>query len=206
MIGYWIFYVRYNSYMYFKKLFEPKRREYMFFILGRYPENFRNGINAVIDGNSILRYSIGQTCVVVRFTSIKTADEIETLFNTIYSGYMDNYFLFEVVEGNYGRGINTAVYKHLYDPEYNKMTVAESLDKIEHFFIVINKMRAGVAQIMQDQRVEPNTAYNENNTNTENTIISMDDINPILDKIKAHGMESLTEQEKQTLKKYANND
>ena len=51
----------------------PKKREYVAFFMGKYPENFRHGFKAVLETDSLLRYSISQSTIVVRFTSTKNA-------------------------------------------------------------------------------------------------------------------------------------
>jgi hypothetical protein len=207
MIGYALFVLRYNIYTLLQKLIKPKRREYLMFILGNYPDNFKHGIKAVLDANSLLRYSIGNSCILVRFDSTKNIREIENTFNRIFSGYIDSYFLFENNLGTSARGLNQTMYKHLFDPEYNKMTVTESLDRIDHFISIINKMRSGMDMILRvEVDGEDDDLENYTTKNNSTDIISMEDINPILDKIKAHGIESLTELEKETLNKYANND
>ena len=51
--------------------------------MGKYPENFKHGFNAVLDADSILRYSISQSTIVVRFTSTKKIVEVQQIFNKV---------------------------------------------------------------------------------------------------------------------------
>ena len=124
--------------------------------------------------------------------------------NKIFSGHIECYFIFEPTVETSARGLNEVVLKHLYDPNFNKMTLIDSIERLNNFFIVINNMRRGMVNYIKEQVIEDDEAlYSPKKTDN---IISMDDINPILDKIKVQGMESLTEEEKQILKQYAKND
>jgi hypothetical protein len=203
MVGDLIFYIRYSIFVLIKKLFAPKRREYVAFFMGKYPENFRHGFKAVLDLDSMLRYSISQSTIVVRFTSTKKINEIQQVFNKVYAGYIDTYFLFEVSKTPYVNFLCQPHYKHLYDKSIKQKPIDESLDRIQHFIDVITKMKREFIEMfneLQNTMVEePKT---DNNNHEED--ITMEDIDPILEKIKEHGIDSLTEIEKITLKKYTN--
>lgn len=207
-INFFLFKIRYHLWESVMKLLKPSRREYILIFLGRYPENFRHGITAVLDTDSLLRVSIGQSVMVCRFTSYKKIHEIRTIFNRVYSGFADTYMLFNVNDDNFVRGMAQVHYDHLYNTEKYKFSNTETLDKVQEFITTItdarremlNYVNEQIQLIQEDEEGELNT---NNPISTDNFAITMDDINPILDKIKDSGMESLTEREKQILKKYA---
>jgi hypothetical protein len=178
--------------------------------MGKYPENFRHGITAIIDSDSLLRFSMGQSTIVVRFTSTRKITEIKNIFNRVYSGYIDSYMLFEVNDSNYAKGLCQTHYNHLYDLNYFKFTTNESLDKVQNFITSVNDMKSEMMEFVNQQialiQEEEGLLDNNNPNDIDEHVISMDDINPILDKINKHGISSLTEGEKQILKKYAKNE
>jgi hypothetical protein len=93
---------------------------------------------------------------------------------------------------------------------YFKFTTNETLEKVQNFIISVNNMKSEMLEFVNDQMVlikeKEGLLDNNNLIEIDEEIINMDDINPILDKIYNHGMNSLTEQEKQILNKYAKND
>lgn len=204
MVGDLIFYIRYSIYVILKKIFSPKKREYIVFFMGKYPENFRHGFKAVLDLDSMLRYSISQSTIVVRFTTTKKITEIQQTFNRVYSGYADTYFLFEVSKTLYVNFLCPQHYKHLYDASIQQKPLDESLNRVQHFIDVITKMKREFMNMFNEmqstmvEEIKTNDKYDEE--------ITMEDIDPILEKIKEEGIESLTEKEKIILKKYTKND
>lgn len=205
-----LFKLKYHIWENMMKLTKSRKREYMLFFLGGYPENFRHGVSAVIDSDSLVRFSIGQSVIIVRFTSTKKIKEIRDIFNRVYSGYVDSYMLFEVNDSNFAKGLSGTHYNHLYDLNYFKFTTNEALDKVQNFITSMNQMRSEMLEFVNQQMAliqeEEGLLDNNPTDQDEEYELSMDDINPILDKIKDHGMDSLTEREKQILKKYAKND
>ena len=204
MIGDLIFYIRYNVYLLLRKLFTPKKREYIAFFMGKYPENFRHGFKAVLELDSMLRYSISQSAIVVRFTTTKKIIEVQQTFNRVYSGYADTYFLFDVSKTPYVNFLCPPHYKHLYDSSVKQKPIDESLDRVQHFIDVITKMKREFLEMFNELQ-----STMETESKTSDVIddeVTMEDIDPILEKIKEHGMDSLTEKEKITLKKYTKND
>ncbi len=205
-----LFKLKYHIWENMMKLTKTRKREYMLFFLGKYPENFKHGITAVINTDSLVRFSIGQSVIIVRFTSTKKIKEIRDIFNRVYSGYVDSYMLFEVNDSNYAKGLGENHYSHLYDLNYFKYTTNESLDKVQNFIISANQVKADMLEFVNEQialiREDKGLLNNNPTDQDEEEKISMDDINPILDKIYSHGINSLTEREKNILKKYTKND
>jgi hypothetical protein len=204
------FKLKYHIWENMMKIVKPRKREYILFFMGKYPENFRHGITAIIDSDSLLRFSMGQSTIVVRFTSTRKITEIKNIFNRVYSGYIDSYMLFEVNDSNYAKGLCQTHYNHLYDLNYFKFTTNESLDKVQNFITSVNDMKSEMMEFVNQQialiQEEEGLLDNNNPNDIDEHVISMDDINPILDKINKHGISSLTEGEKQILKKYAKNE
>ena len=198
------FYIRYNIYVFLRYIVTPKKREYVAFFMGKYPENFRHGFKAVLEADSLLRYSISQSTIVVRFTSTKKITEIQQTFNRVYSGYIDSYFIFEVNKTGYVNLLCPPHYKHLYDSSIKQKPIDESLNRIQHFIDVITKMKREFIEMfneLQNTMGDEQKVYDDDSHDDE---ITMEDIDPILEKIKEQGIDSLTEQEKIILKKYTN--
>jgi hypothetical protein len=204
MIGDLIFYIRYNVYVLLKKIVSPKKREYIAFFMGKYPENFRHGFKAVLDLDSMLRYSISQSTIVARFTTTKKITEIQQTFNRVYSGYADTYFLFEVSKTGYVNFLCPQHYKHLYDASIPQKPIDESLDRVQHFIDVITKMKREFMNMFNE--IQSTMVEEPKTDNEHDDEITMEEIDPILDKIKEDGIDSLTEKEKIILKKYTKND
>jgi hypothetical protein len=204
MIGDLIFYIRYNVYVLLKKIVSPKKREYIAFFMGKYPENFRHGFKAVLDLDSMLRYSISQSTIVARFTTTKKITEIQQTFNRVYSGYADTYFLFEVSKTPYVNFLCPQHYKHLYDASIPQKPIDESLDRVQHFIDVITKMKREFMNMFNE--IQSTMVEEPKTDNEHDDEITMEEIDPILDKIKEDGIDSLTEKEKIILKKYTKND
>jgi hypothetical protein len=171
------------------------------FFLGRYPENFRHGFKPVLDSNSIFRYSIGSSCIVLRFDSKKDIFEVQEIFNKVYYGYMDSFFIFDA-KSKHAKILDKVHYKHLYDPDVEVKNADQALNKVQEFIEVLQQMKNNFIRLMSDN----NMGETEINKPINDEVITMDDIDPILEKIKSYGIDSLTEQEKLILKKYTNND
>lgn len=201
MIADLIFYIRYNIYIFYKRLTTPKNREYVAFFMGKYPENFKHGFKAVLHSDSVLRYSISQSTIVVRFTSMKKIKEVQQIFNNVYVGYIDSYFLFNVDNMPYVNFLCTPHYKHLYDKSVKQKPIDESLNRIQHFIDVITKMKLEFLEMFNEIQKNMNNEVVDDQNDHE-TEVTMEDIDPILEKIKEQGIESLTETEKIILKKY----
>jgi hypothetical protein len=202
------FYIRYNIYINAKKIFSPKRREYVILFLGRYPDNFKHGFKAILDSNSLLKYSIGSACIVVRFDSLKKIKEIQQTLNRVYDGYMDSFLLFEVNDNNYVKTLGDAHYKHLYDKSTTIKSIDSSLNKVQGFIDIISKMRQEFIDMLTQQLESGEIMNNEPSIIKEinaDPILTMDDIDPILEKIKDFGIKSLTKEEELILKKYTKN-
>jgi hypothetical protein len=86
--------------------------------------------------------------------------------------------------------------KHLYTP-INGLDLNTSLDNAQYFVETINKQRDIVISMLE-------TAFQNNPDGEQIPEITMDQIDPILDKIKEKGIDSLTNEEKIILKKYNN--
>jgi hypothetical protein len=200
------FYIRYNIYINVKKIFSPKRREYIILFLGRYPDNFKHGFKAILDSNSLLKYSIGSACIVVRFDSLKKIKEIQQILNRVYDGYMDSFLLFEVNNNNYVKTLGDSHYKHLYDKSTTIKSIDSSLNKVQGFIDIISKMRHEFIDMLT-QQLESGQIMNDEPSTIKDTnqILTMDDIDPILEKIKDFGIKSLTKEEELILKKYTKN-
>jgi len=206
MIADLIFYIRYAVFVLVKKIVTPKKREYISFFMGRYPENLRHGFKAVLDSDSMFRYSISQSTIVIRFTSTKKITEIQQIFNKVYAGHIDSYFLFEDDEVPYVNLLCIQHHKHLYDKSTKPKPIDESLDRIQHFIDIITKMKREFLDMFNElQATMGEEVKVDDGTNLADDI-TMDDIDPILEKIKEHGINSLTEREQIILKKYTQND
>jgi hypothetical protein len=168
------------------------------FFLGRYPQNFKHGFKAVLDAQSMFRYSIGSACIVIRFNTTKNLFEAQEIFNKVYQGYMDSFFIFDA-KSKHAKTMDRVHYKHLYDPTTELKTPTEALNRIQEFIEVLQQMKYTFMRLIQEhQDIETET----NLVSNSDDVITMDDIDPILEKIKESGIESLTEKEKLILKKY----
>lgn len=204
MINYYFFMLKYYTYIFFSSLLKPKRKEFLVFFLGRYPENFRDSFDLVLDPNSLFRYTMSSFYILVRFDTLKNLDEIDEIFKKEYNGYADSYIIFDT-KTNWVKNLDKIHYEHLYKdikvPSANK-----SLEYIEDFILTLKQLRLNLSKLMENGNSE--FIYNEqlNNDKVMDDTISINDIDLILDKIKEQGLESLTEKEKLTLKKYTNYD
>lgn len=196
VMGYFLFYIKYHVYTFITNIFKRKKREYLVFFVGKYPNNFKYGFKAILDYDSLFRFSIGSSCIITRFTTTKNIDEIKQIFNKIYGGYMDSYFLFDLKNSKHVINLEKNHKTHLYEPIKN-INLEVSLDNAQHFIELINKQREIVISMME------NGVFGDIN-NEESLRVTMDQIDPILDKIKEKGIESLTEEEKIILKKFNN--
>lgn len=201
MISLLFFKIKFYIYIIFSKLFTPKRKEFIMFFLGRYPENFKHGFKAVLDSKSMFRYSIGSACIVIRFDTKKNIFEVQETLSKVYNGYMDSFFIFDT-KNVHAKVIDQVHYEHLYDPKTKVKTVEQSLNRVQDFIDVLQQMRYNFIKLM-NQNQQINEDVINDNVKKE---ITMDDIDPILEKIKQFGVDSLTENERLILKKYTNND
>jgi hypothetical protein len=205
-----LFKLKYHIWENLTKIVKPNKREYILFFMGRYPENFKHGITAVIDSDSLVRFSLGQSVIVVRFTSTRKINEIKKIFDRVYSGYIDSYMLFRVKDTNFAKGLCQTHYNHLYDMNYFKFTTNETLERVQSFVTSMNNMRSEMQEFVNEQMVlikeKEGLLDNNNLIEIDEEKTNIDDINPILEKIYSQGINSLTEQEKNELKKYAKND
>lgn len=167
----------------------------MFFV-GKYPNNFKHGFKAILDYDSLFRFSIGSSCIIIRFTTTKNIDEIKQIFNKIYSGYMDSYFLFDLKNSKHAINLEKNHKTHLYEPIKN-INLDASLENAHYFIELINRQKEIVISMME-------TGVFGDINNEEPIQVTMEQIDPILDKIKEKGIESLTEEEKIILKKFNN--
>jgi len=121
-------------------------------------------------------------------------------------GYIDSYFLFEVDKVPYVNLLCIQHHKHLYDKSTKPKPIDESLDRIQHFIDIITKMKREFLDMFNElQATMGEEVKVDDGTNLVDDI-TMDDIDPILEKIKEHGINSLTEREQIILKKYTQND
>lgn len=183
--------------MFFKNLFEPKKRKYIMFFLGRYPDNFKHGLKPVIESDPQLRFVFGPATFVVIFHSKKKQNELTKLFNKVYPEYTDAYFLFEITNEKYSRFCAEAINKHLYG-EVTKRTNDEVLDKIQFFIDLVAHQRM---EFMKKIQQEMEDAKINNVSGSESTDINMGLIDQIIDKVKEFGLESLTPEEQQIFNK-----
>jgi hypothetical protein len=202
MITYLLFKIRYYLYIALSKAFEPKRHEYIMFFLGRYPQNFKHGFKAVLDTKSLFRYSIGSACIVIRFDTTKNIFEVQQTFNKVYDGYMDSFFIFDS-KSKHAKTLDQVHYKHLYDNATEIKSPDMALNRIQEFVEVLQQMRYTFMKLIEEhQEMEKDNEV----AVKSNEVITMEDIDPILEKIKDHGIDSLTDKEKLILKKYTKND
>ena len=75
-MGYFLFYIKYHVYTFITNIFKRKKREYLVFFVGKYPNNFKHGFKAILDYDSLFRFSIGSSSIITRFTTTKNIDEI----------------------------------------------------------------------------------------------------------------------------------
>jgi hypothetical protein len=193
-MGYLLFFIKFHVYLFFSNLFKRKKREYLMFFVGKFPNNFKHGFTPILEHDSLFRYSIGTSCILVRFTTTKNIVEIKEILNKIYKGYMDSYFLFDLNNNKHAMNLEKNHNKHLYTP-INGLDLNTSLDNAQHFVEMINKQREIVISMLE-------TEFFNNTDNQELSEVTMEQIDPILDKISEKGINSLTEEEKIILKKY----
>jgi hypothetical protein len=93
---------------------------------------------------------------------------------------------------------------------YFKFTTNETLERVQSFVTSMNNMRSEMQEFVNEQMVlikeKEGLLDNNNLIEIDEEKTNIDDINPILEKIYSQGINSLTEQEKNELKKYAKND
>jgi hypothetical protein len=78
-----------------------------------------------------------------------------------------------------------------------------ALNRIQEFVEVLQQMRYTFMKLIEEhQEMEKDNEV----AVKSNEVITMEDIDPILEKIKDHGIDSLTDKEKLILKKYTKND
>jgi hypothetical protein len=195
-VSHLLFFIKFYVYIFFNNLFKRKKREYLMFFVGKFPNNFKHGFTTILDRDSLFRYSIGTSCILVRFTTTKKIIEVKEIFNKVYNGYMGSYFLFDLKNNKHVMNLEKNHNKHLYTP-IEGFDLNTSLDNAQHFVEMINKQRDIVISMLD-------SAFHNNPDGEEIPEITMDQIDPILDKIKEKGIDSLTNEEKIILKKYNN--
>lgn len=196
-INYTIFLIKYKTFVFFKNLFEPKKRKYIMFFLGRYPDNFKHGLKPVIESDPQLRFVFGPATFVVMFHSKQKQKQLTKLFNNVYPEYTDAYFLFEITNEKYSRYCAETINKHLYG-EVIKKTNDEVLNKIQFFIDLVANARTEFLKRIQEDMEE---AKINNVSDSKPTDIDMDQIDQIIDKVKEFGLESLTPEEQQIFNK-----
>jgi hypothetical protein len=201
MLEFLFFKIRYYLYVTITKIFTPKRNKFIIFFIGGYPQNFKHGFKAVLDANSMFRYSIGSACIVIRFDTKKNILEVRQILNNVYYGHMYSFFIFN--EKNiHAKVLDQVHYKNLYDQQIQVKTPEQSLNTIQDFIVVLEQMRSNFIKLIDQNQQMTETPIDERVSEK----ITMTDINPILEKIKQFGIDSLTENERLILEKYTSND
>jgi hypothetical protein len=122
---------------------------------------------------------------------------LDKFFKKMYSEYTESLFLFDITKEKYSKHVTDEYYKHLYmegPKRHNELT----LNKIQYFVDLVAKAREQYIALLEE---EIKNATEKRDRGKE-VRISMDIIDPILDKIIEYGYESLTEEEKLILKRY----
>lgn len=199
-MNWFLFQLQYYFFIAIQAIFGRKKRKYVLFIIGRYPENFKHCIKAIIDADSDVRISHGNTIIILAFDTKKKINEVKNILSKIYAGYVDNYMLFDITKGNFAKELQPAAATELFDPDY-KYDVNEKLDNFQKLVdsvvahkneILKQRQQQLLEQISQEEAQEPQA----------DVLITIEDIDPILEKIKIHGIDSLTDEEKIILQKY----
>lgn len=193
------FRMKYAIYSFFNNLLKPKKKEYIMFFLGEFPKNFKLGFKTILDYDSKFRYLVGAGNIVVIFNTTKTQKELHKLFNVTFSEQSCIYFLSNA--NNYVKKLTTEQYNYLYGKE-NTESIDKSLNRVDKFIEVIQNMKNQLNSLLD----KDNHTYDIDILHTKEKELTMEDINPILDKIKESGMSSLTDLELKILTKYTKND
>jgi|GEM_PF-5012633 hypothetical protein len=196
----WVFFnIKYKLYIFFTKVFAKKSRRYIMFFVGKYPENFKHGLKPILDNEHQLKWIFGPASIILIFNSKEKMKHLDKFFKKMYSEYTESFFLFDITKEAYSRHVTDEYYKHLYSNDKPKRHNELTLNKIQYFVDLVSKAREQYIAMLNE---EIKLANEEKDRVKNDTQISMDVIDPILDKIIEFGYESLTEEEKLILKRY----
>jgi len=185
-------------YNFFLRIFAKRKNEYFLFFFGAYPINIKVGINTILNADSKLRYVLSPGNIILKFDSTLSMSEIDKLLKKVFPDYLGCYLLFSANNKTYKKYTDKTFYNYLFNPETPQLTVKKSLNDLERFINIINNLREKFLEISVESQNMDEKIYD--------TKITEDDIDLILDKIKDHGMSSLTNKELIILKKYTKND
>jgi hypothetical protein len=192
-----VFKIKYETYLFFNKIFSKKPRKYIMFFVGKYPDNFKHGLKPILDNEHQLKWIFGPASIILIFNSKENMKFLDKFFKKMYSEYTESFFLFDITKEKYSKHVTDEYYKHLYmegPKRHNELT----LNKIQYFVDLVAKAREQYIALLEE---EIKNATEKRDRGKE-VRISMDIIDPILDKIIEYGYESLTEEEKLILKRY----
>jgi hypothetical protein len=192
-----VFKIKYETYLLFNKIFGKKPRKYIMFFVGKYPDNFKHGLKPILDNEHQLKWIFGPASIILIFNSKENMKFLDKFFKKMYSEYTESFFLFDITKEKYSKHVTDEYYKHLYmegPKRHNELT----LNKIQYFVDLVAKAREQYIALLEE---EIKNATEKRDRGKE-VRISMDIIDPILDKIIEYGYESLTEEEKLILKRY----
>lgn len=192
-----VFKIKYETYLFFNKIFSKKSRKYIMFFVGKYPDNFKHGLKPILDNEHQLKWIFGPASIILIFNSKENMKFLDKFFKKMYSEYTESFFLFDITKEKYSKHVTDEYYKHLYmegPKRHNELT----LNKIQYFVDLVAKAREQYIALLEE---EIKNATEKRDRGKE-VRISMDIIDPILDKIIEYGYESLTEEEKLILKRY----
>ena len=196
----WIFFnIRYKLYLFFNKLFAKKSRKYIMFFVGKYPDNFKHGLKPILDNEHQLKWIFGPASIILIFNSKEKLKMLDKFFKKMYSEYTESFFLFDITKEGYSKHVTDEYYKHLYSDDKPKRHNELTLNKIQYFVDLVAQAREQYIALLNE---EIKHASEEKDRKNSETKITMDIIDPILDKIIEFGYESLTDEEKLILKKY----
>jgi len=192
-----VFKIKYETYLFFNKIFSKKPRKYIMFFVGKYPDNFKHGLKPILDNEHQLKWIFGPASIILIFNSKENMKFLDKFFKKMYSEYTESFFLFDITKEKYSKHVTDEYYKHLYmegPKRHNELT----LNKIQYFVDLVAKAREQYIALLEE---EIKNATEKRDRGKE-VRISMDIIDPILDKIIEYRYESLTEEEKLILKRY----
>lgn len=173
----------------------------MFFV-GKYPDNLKHGLKPVLDNNHQLKWVFGPASIIIIFHSKEKVKYLDTFFKRMYSEYSESFFLFDITKGKYSKHVIDDYYRHLYLDE-SKIHNDQILNKVQYFIDMVSKARDEYINILDKEIKSAKDSKNDDiEINIINKKVDMNLIDKILDKIIEHGYDSLTKQEKITLKKY----
>lgn len=192
-----VFKIKYKLYLLFNKIFGKKSRKYIMFFVGKYPDNFKHGLKPILDNEHQLKWIFGPASIILIFHSKEKMGFLNNFFKKMYSEYTESFFLFDITNEKYSKHVTDEYYKHLYTEgpkRHNEVT----LNKIQYFVDLVAKAREQYIAMLEEEIKNAS----EIKDRPKETKISMDLIDPILDKIIEYGYDSLTDEEKIILKRY----